>query len=81
MPGASASERRVGPMTRKSLRAPLWTAEELQQLRELAAAGASISAIARKLKRTYGAVLVKAKSEGIAVTKIARNKREKAEHA
>ncbi len=68
-------------MTRKSLRAPLWTAEELQQLRELAAAGASISAIAQKLKRTYGAVLMKAKSEDIAVTKISKGKRKKAGHA
>ena len=63
-------------MTRESLNEPRWTAEELQQLCELAAAGASVSAIARKLKRTYGAVLVKAKSEGIAVTKITRRKRE-----
>ncbi len=61
-------------MKRESLNEPQWTAEELQQLRELAAAGALISAIARKLKRTYGAVLIKAKSEGIAVTKITKRK-------
>ena len=63
-------------MKRESLNEPLWTAEELQQLRELAAAGASISMIAQKLKRTYGAVRIKAKNEAIAVAKIARNKRE-----
>ena len=55
---------------------PRWTAEDVQQLRELAAACTPTRIIARKLKRTYGTVLVKAKSEGIAVTKIAKRKRE-----
>ncbi len=42
-----------------------WKAEEVRQLRELAAAGTPASIIARKLKRTLKAVHRKAESEGI----------------
>ena len=44
-----------------------WTAEELQQLRELAASGAPARVIASKLRRTLKAVRHKAKIEGIAL--------------
>ena len=66
--GKSKDEWPVEPMTRKSLRA-LWTAEELQQLRELAAAGAPTKAIAVKLRRSESAVRHRAKSEGIALAR------------
>jgi hypothetical protein len=56
-------------MTRKPLKPRPWTAEEVQQLRELATAGASASIIAQKLKRTSKAVRAKAKSEDIALPK------------
>ena len=46
-----------------------WTAKELQQLRELAAADTSPHVIARKLKRTFKAIERKAWSEGIALPK------------
>ena len=62
-------EAMTGATTRRSLGARHWTAEEVQQLRELATAGASASIIAQKLKRTSKAVRAKAKSEGIALPK------------
>ena len=52
-------------MTRDPLHMRRWTAEEVRQLRELAAAGTPASIIARKLKRTLKAVHRKAESEGI----------------
>jgi hypothetical protein len=42
-------------------------AEEVQQLRELAAAETPVNVIARKLKRTLKAVRARAKREGIAL--------------
>ena len=46
-----------------------WTAGEVQQLRELAAAETPVNVIARKLKRTLKAVRARAKREGIALAK------------
>ena len=56
-------------MTRDPLKSPPWTAEEVQQLRELAATGASAKAIALRLRRSAEAVRVKAKIEGIALAR------------
>ncbi len=42
-----------------------WTAEEVQQLRELAAAGAAVGVIAWKLKRSAEAIRDRARREGI----------------
>ena len=55
-------------MTREPIHRLRWTAEDMQRLRELAAAGTSTRAIARKLKRTIRAVRLRAKSERIALT-------------
>jgi hypothetical protein len=55
----------VGVVVRRSLGSRPWTLEELQQLRELAAARAPTNIIARKLKRTSEAIRQKAKREGI----------------
>jgi hypothetical protein len=44
-----------------------WTAEEVQQLRELAASRAPARVIASKLRRTLKAIRHKAKNEGIAL--------------
>ncbi len=52
-------------MARDSLHSPVWTAEEVQKLRELAAAGTPINVIARKHGRTIQAVRHKAKREGV----------------
>ena len=52
-------------MTRGPLHTRRWTAEEVEQLRELATAGTPASVIARKLKRTLKAVRSRAKIEGI----------------
>ena len=54
-------------MTRDPVRLRPWTAEKVQQLRELAAAGVPLKVIARKLRRTPKAVRHKAKNEGIAL--------------
>ncbi len=55
----------TGALIRRSLGARHWTAEEVQRLRELATAGASVSVIARMLKRTRKAIWHRARSEGI----------------
>ena len=52
-------------MMRESLHAPPWTAEDVQQLRELAVAGTPTIVIARKLRRSVRAVRMRAKAEGI----------------
>ncbi len=57
----------VGVVMRRSLGSRPWTLEELQQLRELAAAKAPTNVIARKLKRTSMAVRQRAKRERIAL--------------
>ena len=54
-------------MVRARLQTPRWTTEDVQQLRELAATGASARAIARVLRRTVRAVETKARNEGIAL--------------
>ena len=50
-----------------------WTAEDVQQLRELAAAGIPAYVIASKLRRTREAILDRARTEGI--TLVAGRKR------
>ena len=54
-------------MTREPLHMPRWTAEDVQQLRELAAACTPTRIIARKLKRTPDAIWNRARIEGIAL--------------
>ncbi len=55
----------IGVTPRLSLGSRPWTAEEVQQLRELAAVRTSVHAIAKKLGRTPKAIRHRAKSEGI----------------
>ena len=54
-------------MARDPRHSPVWTAEEVRKLRELAAAGTPINVIARKLGRTIQAVRHKVKRERIAL--------------
>ena len=52
-----------------------WSDSEVEQLRQLTAEKVPTRDIARKLKRTVGAVQARAKQEGIALAGIRRGRR------